>query len=399
VDKIVVLSQTITKRLMLARYLFNAAKDAVRSNREVATFAAINLLQDAIEIFFLAAAEQLKVDINRRTEFEQYIDKINEKLSEPLPFRQRLIEINKVRVLSKHNGIPPNRTELAGHMEDARLFFEDACQKLFASQFWTISLIDLLPDSGTRHFVAGAEKFFNEGKYYECLIECRKAIFYEIEGAYVIESFALGEGSLYAAAICKAPEHTKKKSFVEKYVNDPFDYVQLDHSRVDADLLKDGIEPAVFWNIWRLTPAVYQSQQPFQTKPPPFMVKQDLTRYDEDAIEPSAAYVLEHTIDILLKKAKTRNSFLTMEADTNYSSKPKDGKSFKVYEKADKKSDVVGEVPGTAQWLTLKYRTPGLRGGMFWLIGFMDGLEDGVGPGVDVAFSGYADENDLDFGE
>jgi hypothetical protein len=107
---------------MLARYLFSQAKDAVRSNREVATFAAINLLQDAIEIFFLAAAEHLNAEISRKTEFEQYIDKINEKLAEPLPFRQRLIEINKVRVLSKHNGIPPNRTELTGYVEDARLF-------------------------------------------------------------------------------------------------------------------------------------------------------------------------------------------------------------------------------------------------------------------------------------
>jgi hypothetical protein len=28
----------------------------------------------------------------------------------------------------------------------------------------------------------------------------------------------------------------------------------------------------------------------------------------------------------------------------------------------------------------------------------MDGLENGVGPGVDVAFSGYANEDDLDLG-
>jgi hypothetical protein len=51
-------------------------------------------------------------------------------------------------------------------------------------------------------------------------------------------------------------------------------------------------------------------------------VKQDLERYDEEAAEPSAAYVLEHTIDILLKKAKTRSSFLKMEADTNPSYSP-----------------------------------------------------------------------------
>ena len=77
-------------------------------------------------------AEHLNAEINRRTEFEQYIDRINEKLPEPLPFRQRLIEINKVRILSKHNGVPPNRTELGGYVEDARLLFEEACQKLFS---------------------------------------------------------------------------------------------------------------------------------------------------------------------------------------------------------------------------------------------------------------------------
>src|SRR5258705_8069717 len=105
-----------------------------------------------------------------------------------------------------------------------------------------------------------------------------------------------------------------------------------------------------------------------------------------------------HTIDILLKKAKTRSSFRTMEADTNYVSKPKNGKSFKVYRKADKDSEVVGEVPGTAQIVRLKYWTPGLKDGFFWRVTYIDGLEDGVGPGVDIAFSGYADENDLDLG-
>jgi hypothetical protein len=208
----VALRQSITKRLMLARYLFSQAKDAVRSNREVATFAAINLLQDAIEIFFLAAADHLNAEINRRTEFEQYIDKINEKLAEPLPFRQRLIEINKVRVLSKHNGIPPNRTELTGYVEDARLFFEEACQTLFSTSFWTISLIDLLPESETRQFVTEADKFYSQGEYYSCLIECRKAIYSEIESSYVIDFFVDGENSWFAAAMCKAPRFYEEQA-------------------------------------------------------------------------------------------------------------------------------------------------------------------------------------------
>jgi hypothetical protein len=44
------LNQTITKRLMLARYLLGQAENEVRSHREVAAFAAINMLQDAIDI-------------------------------------------------------------------------------------------------------------------------------------------------------------------------------------------------------------------------------------------------------------------------------------------------------------------------------------------------------------
>jgi len=262
--------------------------------------------------------------------------------------------------------------------------------------FWTISLIDLLPNGETRQFVTEAEKFYNEGKYYLCLIECRKAIYTEIESSYVIDVFTAGENSWFAGAMCKAPDFTKSKSYVDEHVSDPFDYVQLDHGRVDAELLRDGIEPAVFWNIWRLTPPVYRPSYSLRLDDAQFAVKHDLERYDEEAAEPSAAYVLEHTIDILLKNVKTRSSFLKMEAGTNYMSKPKDGKPFKVYKKADKNSEVVGEVPGMAKLVTLKYRTPGLHGGSFWSVAFMDGLENDVGPGVDVTFSGYADENDLD---
>jgi hypothetical protein len=378
---------------MLARYFLGQAEDAAKSHREVAAFAAINMLQDAIEIFFLAAADHLNARIERRTEFEQYIDKINEKLAEPLPFRQRLIEINKVRVLSKHNGVPPNTTELMGYLVDARQFFEEGCQKIFGRSFWTISLIELLPDSETRLCVTEAEKFYHEGKYHKCLVECRTAIYIEIEHNYVIDTFKDGGDFIFAQAICKAPHHTKNKRFVDENVRDPFDYVRLDHDRVDAELLRDGIEPAVFWNIWRLTPAVYRASLGGI-----WMVKQDLEKYDEEAAAQSAAYVLEHTIDILLKKAKTRNSFLKMETDVNYVGKPKNGRAFKVYRKADKQSEVVGEVPGTAERVGLKYWTPGLEGGHFWRVTYFDGLENGVGPGVDIVFSGYADEDDLDLG-
>ena len=375
------ISQTITKRLMLARYLFNEAENAARSGREVAAFAAINILQDAIEIFFLATADHLNAEIGRRTEFEQYIDKINERLPEPLPYRQRLIEINKVRVLSKHNGVPPNTTELTGYLVEARRFFEEACQRVFGKSFWTVSLIDLLPDGEKRTFIVEAERHYQAKEYQKCLAECRKVIYEVIERRYVIDAFAHGE-SLLGQSLCQAPSYAKNKRFIDENVKDPFDYVLLDPDRVDAELVRDGIDPRVFWNIWRLTPDVYR--KPYGGE---FLIKDDLERYDEATAEQNAAYVLEHTIDILLRMERIGRSHRSMVADTLYVSQPKNGRSLNVYRKADTHSEIVGEVPGTAN-VSLRYRTPGLEDGYFWRVMY---TED-----ENIVFMGYASEDDLD---
>src|SRR5690242_19750295 len=103
------LRSTILKRLLLSRFFLNLAIEHVRSHREVATFAAINLIQDSTEYFLLAASEHLNVRIGKTTEFPQYLDKIDERIApNTLPFRPRLVQMNKVRVSAKHDGIKPD---------------------------------------------------------------------------------------------------------------------------------------------------------------------------------------------------------------------------------------------------------------------------------------------------
>src|ERR1700730_2039445 len=160
------LAETIVKRLTLSRYLFHLGSDHASMHRGVAAFACINMLQDAVEIFLLAAAEHVGVKIARRTEFEQYLDLINEKIApDELPFRRRLIEINKVRVLSKHDGIGPNATELSGYVGHARDFFEQACRQIFDHDFWSVSLIELLNDGEKKELLVEAERRFDDGDY------------------------------------------------------------------------------------------------------------------------------------------------------------------------------------------------------------------------------------------
>ena len=60
------LSEAVIKRLVLSRYFLRLADDNARSDREVATFAAINLLHDSVEFFLIASAEHVNAGVKER---------------------------------------------------------------------------------------------------------------------------------------------------------------------------------------------------------------------------------------------------------------------------------------------------------------------------------------------
>jgi len=72
------LAEPALRRLILSRYLFELAIQNARSDQEVARAACVNLLQDSIEIFMLSALDHLDARVAPKTEFAQYLDKIND---------------------------------------------------------------------------------------------------------------------------------------------------------------------------------------------------------------------------------------------------------------------------------------------------------------------------------
>jgi hypothetical protein len=248
------LSEPVIKRLTLSRHLFEMAMRSARQEQEVANAATVNLLQDAIEIFFLAAFDFLNVAIAQRTDFPQYLDKLSDNMGGDLPFRRRLLEINRVRVHSKHEGIPPNRKEIGGYVADARKFLEQTCEKVLHVDFWTISLVSLLDDGEPRQLLQSAEDAFKAKDYIKCLVECRKAFFVSFESDYDTQKDLNSSGGILSSS--RAPYYARSKEYIRKNVKDPFEYVVLDHQNVDAELMKHGIDTVGFWNVWRLTPQV-----------------------------------------------------------------------------------------------------------------------------------------------
>ncbi len=373
------LEEPVIKRLTLSRYLVQLATQNARADQEVAGAACINLLQDAIEICLLAALDHLNIKVAARTEVAQYLDKINEAIGDELPFRRRLLEINKVRVASKHDGITPNRKELQGYVSDARKFLEQATKKVMNVDFWSVSLTELLDDNEAKGFLLEAQKEFDREDYEDCLISCRKAFYVEFESWYDIEK---DDGGLFGSW---APYYTRSKEWKETNVNTPFDYIALDHGRIDGDLTKEGIDHTAFWNVWRMTPSVYRHKDDDE-----WLVKHDLNKIEEDGIKERAGFVLENSVAILLARQSNRRMIKWVRSNTRYVVTLRHSKTV-VYRKADRSGPVSATTPEDLKEMTVDYSTPGLKGdGQYWKVLHYDGK---------TIISGYVPEEDLKFGE
>lgn len=367
------LSEAIIKRVMLSRYFFRLADDNARSDREVATFAAINLLQDSLEFFLIAAAEHVNAGVKERQPLEQYVDKIDEQISpEKLPFRPKLIQLNKIRVSAKHFGVRPDANEVKSLILVAREFFEEVARTVFKVDFWTVSLLSLLDDGETKDLLHSAEKAFEAKDYATVLIECRKAFYLEFERSYDIKMFENrdADDGLFGFG-SSAPWYARNRKYIQEHVHDPFDYIVFDHDRVERDLASNRIDHAAFWNIWRLAPEVYRLRSGSildETAVEKWVVKIDCKKLDGDGIEQRAIYVLENTIDIVLTKQLRRRATRYMSNQTNYVVSLK-REEVPVYRKADCTSEVVSTTPKGVRELSVDYSCEGLKGdAIYWHI-------------------------------
>lgn len=346
------LSQPVVRRLVLARYLFELAIQNVRSQQETGDAACVSLLQDAIEIFFVAALDHLNVQQAKpKTEFPQQMDKLSDALGGDLPYRRRLLEVNRVRISAKHDGIFPNRKEIDGYVTDTRKFLEEICQKALGIDFWTVSLIDLLDAGEAKSLLRAAEKAHRDADYAQCLADCRKAFFVTFETHYDTQVDLHNALAIFGS---RAPYYARDKEYIKKHVREHFDYVVLDHAQVDRDLMREGIDHTAFWNVWRLTPQVYRHK-----KEDAWRVKHEPRFYEPDGFSDRSALVLSTMTSILLARQSTLRAAHYIQHTHDPDVKAKAGTKF--YEKADQNGAVAGVLPEGKEQISISYATQGLN--------------------------------------
>lgn len=378
------MNRSTINKLLLARRLLDIARENLRTTNDLSLSIGINLLEDAVEAFLLAVAEHVNAAIQSKTAFEQYIDLIDAKIApKSLPFRSRLLSLNKLRVNSKHFGLAPAQSEVSGLLLTVREFFDEVSVAVLGQRFASVSLIDLLKDGEAKELLRSAEQAFGQGDFESTLFDCRKAIFLSIEHDYDIAPFKEDGRNALALALLgrKAPYYARSKEYIDKSVRDPTDYIVLDHSALDMDLLRKGIDTVLFWNVWRLTPEVYRAK-----KGAPWVHKREFAKLDSEGISERAEYVLDATTT-MLASADQKSAAAKWTAPRKYYVSVK-GEEAPVYEKASLSSRVTGYTPRGLKKLHVDWVVDALEGtGSFWRVAHF---------GDDVSLTGYLSADDVD---
>ncbi|CUJ34213.1 hypothetical protein [Achromobacter xylosoxidans] len=311
--------------LITARTLHDEAVRLISAGDRHMSSAGLILLQDALEIVFLAMLVERDVDEVKSLESKSFDELIGElkRSGIAVPKSGTLKALNKQRVITKHYGQLAEPLTVQTYAEAADLAIEAIVQTVLGRGYRDVFLADLLGEGEARSFLTEAAAELEKGLYLESLISVRKALFVEIEIDYCVhkwsdadanESFGLGA---FTRGGGKAPYWTRRRDWIEKNVRTPFDYIQIDHENLRVDALEWGVSTAELQNLRRLTPDVFR-----EDKDTLWQIQYDLQFPVNEATSRNARYCLDRAISIILRKQQHVNTRRWPARDTDFEPPP-----------------------------------------------------------------------------
>lgn len=169
------LNSSTVRRLAFIRFLYGQGLEQARRPQPLAATALLSF-HDAVEMFLLLAAEHLNVSLDRNTSFDGYWTQIAAQASVQLPSRNAMRRMNNSRVNFKHHGSIPSATDLDQFRGDVTTFFTDAARAVFAADFTSIDMTDLVTQQAALTKIRDAETHVGQGDYVEALALLSEAL-------------------------------------------------------------------------------------------------------------------------------------------------------------------------------------------------------------------------------
>ena len=358
------MKQEVLAALITARRLLTASETLCSIRETHACSAGVVVLQDAVELVFLAALIQLGVDEDRSLEslsFPEMVAELRHR-NVKVPKSGTMKAMNKQRVLVKHYGQTVDPDTAGRYSSAARTCVDGVLQGVLGKRLIELFLHELVANAEAKECLTLAQQALDEERYFESMIEIRKALFIEIEWDFCIygwrdhaRSDTVGLLAGFGRGGNKAPYYTRNKEWIQANVREPFDYVQLDHGQIRGDLVEWGASTQDFWNVWRLTPPVFRAD-----KESSWQVKREPRQFAEGAVETNVRYCLDAVITLILKKQEHFDLAKYLSGTTRGNTEVTAHKEpTNVYTKAATDSELAGTVSKGAK-MNVSSIVPGL---------------------------------------
>lgn len=161
--------QIITRRLTLIKYLYS---QGVEQSKKAETIAGFSLMQfhDAVEMFLLLVAENLRKQDFQKWAFMQYWQEIPS-----LTMATQMNSMKNRRVSLKHHGAFPSHDDVDECRINVGAFLTENTKIQFDIEFSDISLIDMVSFAKTREYLKEAQEKLKGNDYYQSLLFARQA--------------------------------------------------------------------------------------------------------------------------------------------------------------------------------------------------------------------------------
>lgn len=155
------MKQTI-EQVLLVKYLFERGEDALSEGNDFSTGLAVSLFQDSIELLVWTIAKEVDAKMADKAAFEFVWDSIKtgskNHESKELPFKARMLDLNKARVGFKHNGNLPAAIDGAKFQVHTEQFLTTSCSMFLKMDFGELSMANLIKDQQIAGHIKAAEK-------------------------------------------------------------------------------------------------------------------------------------------------------------------------------------------------------------------------------------------------
>lgn len=166
-------------QLLLSKRLYICASDYVDKPDPISSGMAISLFHDSVEIFCWCLLKELDAQVGSNTSFTSFFDKVEKSPKNPekkrLPFKAKMVELNKARVNFKHYGNLPDISEAMKFKGYTEEFLRVSFYDFFKKDFDSISLSQLIPFDDVRDSITSSEKALASENIKDCACELAKA--------------------------------------------------------------------------------------------------------------------------------------------------------------------------------------------------------------------------------